>query len=127
MAELWERRRTNPQDAAFVIEADGKVIGDAALYDFNGPSRTCELGITIGDRDYWGRGYGTETVRLLVDYGFRMRNLRKISLSVLGNNPRAIGAYAKAGFVEEGRRRDQEWNDGAYVDLVLMAVFRPES
>jgi RimJ/RimL family protein N-acetyltransferase len=126
MAELWERRRGHTGDATFVIEADGKVIGDAALFGANAVSRTVELGITIGDKDYWGRGYGSEAVQLLVDYAFQSRNIRKVTLSVLGNNPRAIAAYRKAGFVEEGRRQLQEWNDGEYVDLVLMGVFRPE-
>jgi RimJ/RimL family protein N-acetyltransferase len=124
MAEMWERRRASRDNASFVIEADDKVIGQAGLFGANAVSRTVMLGITIGDKDYWGRGYGSEAVELMVDYAFRMQNVRKVCLSVLGNNPRAIAAYLKAGFVEEGRQVRQEWSDGDYVDLVLMGVFR---
>jgi RimJ/RimL family protein N-acetyltransferase len=126
MAEMWERRRAGG-DASFVIEADGKVIGQAGLFGANAVDRTIQLGITIGDKDYWGRGYGGEAVQLLVDYAFRLRNYRKVCLSVLGNNPRAMGAYRKAGFVEEGRLVRQEWNNGQYVDLVQMGVFRDDA
>jgi RimJ/RimL family protein N-acetyltransferase len=90
-------------------------------------SGTAELGIGIGDRDYWGRGYGREAVSLLVDYGFRMHNLRKIWLTAHGSNERAIRSYLAAGFVEEGRQREQTWSGGRYEDLVLMAIFRDET
>ena len=80
----------------------------------------------MGDKDYWGRGYGREATRLAVDYAFTMRNVRKVYLDVLANNPRAIAAYTKVGFVEEGRRRAHVWSGGAYVDLVLMGIFRPD-
>jgi RimJ/RimL family protein N-acetyltransferase len=60
----------------------------------------------------------------LVDYAFRLRNLRKVWLTVLGSNARAMGAYQKCGFVEEGRLRQQVWSNGAYVDLVYMGILR---
>ena len=89
-------------------------------------ARTCELGITIGDKDYWGRGYGREAVGLLLDYGFRYHNLHRIFLSVNGNNERAIRAYRACGFEEEGRLRSHVWNDNGYVDLVYMGLLREE-
>src|SRR5215208_3571241 len=61
-------------NANFVIEADGLVIGHCGLFNFSETDRTCELGITIGDKDFWGRGYGRDAVRVLVDYAFRYRN-----------------------------------------------------
>jgi RimJ/RimL family protein N-acetyltransferase len=127
VVELWERRRNDRNSVDFIIEADGKVIGELGLFDPNHVARTMELGITVVDKEYWGRGYGSEAVRLAVDYGFRFRNVRKVCLTVLANNPRAIKAYAKAGFVEEGRRKLQVWNGGEYVDEVLMGVFRPDA
>lgn len=81
---------------------------------------------TIGDKGSWGRGYGRETVGLLVGYVFRMLNLRRIFLRVHGRNERAIRAYRAAGFIEEGRLRGHVWSDGAYDDLVLMGVLREE-
>jgi RimJ/RimL family protein N-acetyltransferase len=112
--------------AAFAIEADGKFIGQCALFDFDAFNHTCQLGITIGDKAYWGKGYGREAVRLLLDYAFRLRNVRKVWLTVNGTNDRAIRSYRACGFVEEGRQRAQVWSNGAYIDLVYMGVLRDE-
>ncbi len=111
---------------SFAIEADGTLIGQCALFNFNHVAHTAELGITIGDQGYWGCGYGTEAVGLLVDYGFRHHNLHRVFLTVNGNNARAIGAYSRCGFVEEGRLRDHVWSDGAYIDLVYMGILQQE-
>lgn len=110
----------------FAIEADGKCIGQCALFQFDHAARTCELGITIGDQAYWGRGYGRDAVETLLYYAFRIQNLRKVCLKVNGNNERAVRAYRACGFVEEGRLRSQVWSDGAYVDLVYMGIFSEE-
>lgn len=111
---------------AFAIEADGKFIGQCALFNVNPVAQTCALGITIGDKAYWGRGYGRESVELLIDYGFRHRNYHKIWLEVHGNNERAQRAYAACGFREEGRLRQHVWSDGRYEDLVVMGILRAE-
>lgn len=85
----------------------------------------CELGIWIG-RDWWGKGYGQDAVRTLVQYAFRHLNLRKVRLEVLAEDERAVGAYRNAGFVEEGRLRAEAWHDGRYQDGLVMAVLRDE-
>ena len=110
----------------FAIEADNKFIGPCAGFQFDEVARTCELGITIGDKDYWGQGYGREAIALLLDYGFRFFNLHRVFLSVNGNNERAIRAYRGCGFQEEGRLRSHVWSDNAYVDLVYMGILRKE-
>lgn len=112
--------------AKFAIEADGVCIGQCALFNFNDSAQTCELGITIGDRAYWGRGYGRDAIQVLLAYAFRLRGFRRVYLSVNGNNPRAIRAYQACGFVEEGCLRAHVWSNGAYVDLVYMGVLRQE-
>ncbi|MEM8859902.1 MAG: GNAT family protein [Chloroflexota bacterium] len=110
----------------FAIEADNLFIGHCALFRFDHVARTCELGITIGDRNFWGQGYGREAVRLLLDYGFRYHNLHRIFLSVNGNNERAIRAYNACGFVKEGQLRSHVWHDNGYVDLLFMGILREE-
>jgi len=112
--------------ASFAIEADEKCIGQCALFNFNETTQTCELGITIGDKTYWGRGYGRDAIQCLLDYAFRLRNIRRVHLSVNGNNPRAIQAYKSCGFVVEGRLRAHVWNNGDYIDLVIMGLLRQE-
>jgi RimJ/RimL family protein N-acetyltransferase len=84
------------------------------------------LGITIGDKNYWGQGYGREAVSLLLGYAFRLRNMRRVYLSVNGTNERAIRAYRACGFVEEGRLRQHVWSNGQYIDLVYMGALREE-
>lgn len=126
-AEFDERVQKGGRDGArFAIEADGKYIGGCGLFHFDETARTCEMGIGIGDRQYWGRGYGRDAVRVLLDYAFRLRNLHKVWLSVNGTNERAIRSYRACGFVEEGRLRRHVWSDGSYIDLVYMGVLREE-
>ncbi len=116
-----------PRDKTdFAIEADGNFIGHCGLFHIDETARHGELGITIGDKDYWGRGYGREAVSLLLDYAFRLRNLRRVWLEVHASNERAIRAYRSCGFVEEGRMREHIWLGGRYLDNVLMGVLRDE-
>ena len=112
--------------AVFAIEADGVCIGACGLSNVNETAHTAELGIGIGDPAYWGRGYGREAVRLLLDYAFRLRNYRRVWLWVHANNERAVGAYRACGFVEEGRLREHVWSIGRYDDAVYMGVLRNE-
>jgi len=112
--------------SVFAIEADGKFIGQCVLFNLNPHAQTCELGITIGDQEYWGRGYGRESINLLVEYGFQHRNLHKIWLEVHASNTRALRAYAACGFQEEGRLRSHVWSNGQYDDVVVMGLLRTE-
>lgn len=112
--------------AWFAIEIDGSFVGQYGLMNFNETSQTAELGIAIGDRNYWGRGYGREAVRLLVDYAFRYRNFRRVWLWVHADNERAIRAYRACGFVEEGRLREHMYSNRRYVDAVYMGLLRSE-
>lgn len=112
--------------ASFAIEVDGEFIGQCALFDEDQIARTCELGIAIGDKNYWGQGYGREAIGLLVGYGFRYRNHHKIWLRVHAANERAIRAYRACGFVEEGRLRAHVWSDGRLDDLLIMGLLRDE-
>jgi diamine N-acetyltransferase len=121
----FDKRAAEPESdkARFVIEVGGEVIGECSLHFFDDYARACHLGISIR-RDKWGKGYGQDAVRTLVDYAFTYLNFRKVSLEVLADDERAVAAYSKAGFREEGRFREHNWHDGAYRDVLRMAVFR---
>jgi RimJ/RimL family protein N-acetyltransferase len=126
-AEFENRASTGGRDdASFAIEADGQFIGVCGLFQFDQTAHTCELGITIGDKGYWGRGYGRDAVRVLLGYAFRLRNLRRVYLRVNGRNERAIRAYRACGFAHEGRLRQHVWSDGDYDDLLLMGLLSDE-
>lgn len=126
-AEFDEQADKGGRDGMqFGIEADDTLIGICALFDEDSVNATAELGITIGDKAYWGRGYGRDAIRTLLDYAFRLRNLRRVFLHVIGTNERAMRAYRACGFIEEGRLRQHVWSNGAYVDEVIMGVLRDE-
>ncbi len=95
-------------------------IGNTGLHQVDDHHRTAEFGIVIGEKAYWNRGYGTETARRMLEYGFGLVGLRNIWLSVYSYNHRAIRAYRRAGFHEIGRRREARYYNGEWHDIVLM-------
>lgn len=126
-AEFDENMRKGGRDGTnFAIEADGKYIGGCGLFNYDHVAHICEMGIGIGDRAYWGHGYGRDAVRVLLTYAFRFRNVHKVWLRVNSDNKRAIRSYQACGFVEEGRLRKHFWSNGKYIDLVYMGVLRED-
>jgi RimJ/RimL family protein N-acetyltransferase len=83
-------------------------------------NRTATFGILIGEKDCWGKGYGTEATRLVLDYAFTGLGLHNVMLNVFANNERAIRAYRRAGFREIGRRRQAHRTGGDLEDVVFM-------
>lgn len=127
LVAMFEAHLARPRSEIswFGIEVQGgKLIGQCLLHNFDYAARTCELGVTIGDRDHLDRGYGRDVVQLLVKYAFRLRNMQKVWLTTNGSNERAQKAFAAAGFVEEGRLKRHVWLDGRYDDLVYMGILR---
>ncbi len=123
----FDREAADPSkdEAWFVIEIDGRAIGQGGLYRIDHFNRRCELGIALG-RVHWGKGFGQDAVRTLVGYAFEYLSMNRVSLQVLAEDPRAVGAYRKAGFVEEGRLRQQGWVRGRFHDELLMSILRDE-
>jgi RimJ/RimL family protein N-acetyltransferase len=115
-------------DLGFAIETldDPPVLaGNIGLWGARPKDRCATLGIALG-REYVGRGYGTDAVRVIVGYGFREMGLHRIQLGVAPFNPAGIRAYEKAGFVEEGRLRESVLHDGRWYDEVLMSILDHE-
>lgn len=90
---------------------DDKLIGTCGLINMDTVNRSAEIGIFIGDKNYWHQGYGTEAMRLLMDYGFRYLNLHNVMLQVYSFNKNAVECYRKLGFSEIGRRRQAVYRD----------------
>ncbi len=84
------------------------------------------VGIGLGEREYWGEGYGTDAMRILLRYAFEELNLHRLSLSVFEYNSRAIRSYEKVGFVIEGRVRQFLNRDGRRYDMIFMGILRDE-
>lgn len=100
----------------------GKPVGVVYLLAIDWISRTGDFGILIGDRNAQGKGVGEFAVRTILNHAFADLNLHRVQLSVLAGNERARSLYKKVGFAEEGRARQAAFKDGAYADLIQMAI-----
>lgn len=120
-----ESALTPEKGVTWAIEAGGELVGRASLFAFDELSRNAEVGLGFGP-DHRGKGYGRDTLRVLLRFAFTHRNLHRVWLECAATNERALRAYRAAGFVEEGRLREHAWIDGRYVDVVRMAVLRSE-
>ena len=115
---------------AFVIEAvDGKnskPIGTVGLSNIHPKDHHSVFGIAVGEKDYWSKGYGTEAANLIIRYGFEQLNLHRITSSAKSFNERSIKLHKSAGFAEEGRQREADFENGAYHDRVIFGLLRKE-
>ncbi|MFC5467527.1 GNAT family N-acetyltransferase [Cohnella suwonensis] len=101
-------------------------IGQINLDSIDWKNRVGKVGIVIGSTDDFGQGYGTEAMRLLVDFAFLEMNLNRLELEVYEFNERAIRSYVSSGFREEGRLRERFYKKGRYVDVVQMGVLKSD-
>jgi RimJ/RimL family protein N-acetyltransferase len=124
---LTQARKASDSYTFMMIErASDQVIGGGGLHALHWPSRRCELGIYIGDPSKRNQGYGAEALQILLRFAFWELNMNRVELHVFDFNARAIAAYRKVGFVEEGRQRQAFWRDGQPIDNVVMSVLRDE-
>ena len=105
---------------------DDRLLGDVTLSVINWGSRDAFAGIGIGAREFWGKGYGTDAMQLLLRYGFTELNLRRISLTVFEFNQRALRTYEKTGFRLEGKQRQIMQREGRRWDIYYMGILREE-
>ncbi|MFC4560208.1 GNAT family N-acetyltransferase [Virgibacillus kekensis] len=104
----------------------GTVIGITSLINVDLKNRNAECIIDIGEKEYWGRGYGREALELLLHYAFQELNLHRISLKVFSFNEKAIHLYKKLGFIEEGKSRESLFRNGKWHDILHMGILREE-
>ena len=105
---------------------DGVHIGNLDLHPEFAEDRKAGLGIMLGEKDYWAKGYGTDAIVTLLRFGFHEMNLNRVWLHVFEFNPRALACYQKCGFKEEGRLRQHYYQEGRYWDSVVMGILRDE-
>ena len=106
--------------------ATDRLIGTCAFSQLDGDNGSALYHITIGEKDAWGHGYGTEATRLMVDHAFGTLGLHRIALYVFEFNERAIRAYQRCGFVVEGRSRESIWRDGRWWDELAMSILESD-
>jgi diamine N-acetyltransferase len=101
-------------------------VGSCGLFSFDPRAHKAELGILIGDKTCWDKGYGTDTLLTLLDHAFGTLNLNRVSLQVFESNQRAIKAYERVGFQVEGRLREDRFHQGRFEDTLIMGILRDE-
>ena len=110
-----------------VFTSDGwQLVGNISLHNIEQINRCAEVGLFIGDKEYWNQGYGREAMRLMLRHAFDHLNLNRVYLRVYETNPRGIRSYERAGFVQEGRLRQAQYFNGIFVDVLIMSVLRSE-
>ena len=131
MEEKWFESMLESQGKStyhFVIclLADGHPIGTAGFHHVNQEDGHASFGISIGEKGEWSRGYGTDALRAICDFGFGQLRLERIELDVYEPNKRAQRSYEKAGFVTEGTLRHAHFSDGRFHDVLRMSLLRGE-
>ncbi|WP_339063454.1 GNAT family protein [Tepidibacillus marianensis] len=113
---------------SFAIEtlSDHKYIGGCGINKVDWKNSVAVVGIFIGDKEYWSKGYGTDAMKVLVRFIFEQMNIHRIQLHVFSFNKRAVKSYENCGFKEEGVLRKAIYRDGEYHDEIAMGILREE-
>ncbi|MBN2385772.1 MAG: GNAT family N-acetyltransferase [Anaerolineales bacterium] len=103
-----------------------QIIGEIGLDGIRWTHGDCFVGIGLGEREFWGKGYGTDAMKIILGYAFGELNLERVTLDVFEYNQRGVRSYEKAGFVHEGRERQLLLREGRRWDVLYMGILRSE-
>jgi ribosomal-protein-alanine N-acetyltransferase len=126
--EFYESVHNSPNDLVLaIVSADDDVhVGNTGLHRIDWVNRSAEFGILIGEKDYWGRGIGSEATTNIVRHGFEQLNLHRIWLGVFAEHESAVGVYERVGFRREGTLREAILRDGETQDQLIMGLLARE-
>ncbi len=124
--EKFAKNQTNDYLFGIIAKDSDLLIGNCALMNPDFINRNAELGIFVGDKNYWGKGIGTEALLLLLDFGFNVLNLHNIWLSFYDFNTKSKRIYEKSGFKILGRRREAKIIGNLKFDIVFMDILEDE-
>ena len=111
---------------AVVLKRGNRVIGEVGLLRMFRPWRCTDMSIIIGEKNTWGKGYGTEAGRLLLKYAFEQLKFHRVSIGVVGFNDRAIRFWKSLGFKKEGVQKDGYYCDNEFSDFVMMSILEDQ-
>jgi RimJ/RimL family protein N-acetyltransferase len=112
----------NGHSYSIIDNKTNELIGNCSIHELDNLNQTAEIAIVIGNKNYWDKGYGSEALSLLMDYGFKALNIHNIMLSVYSFNKRAIKMYEKAGFKIIGKRREALKRGKEIYDIIFMDI-----
>jgi RimJ/RimL family protein N-acetyltransferase len=124
MEEYYRNIALSADNAMFAVidKKSDRHIGNIKLGPINWLMRVTSVGIMIGNKECWGKGYGTEAIRLVLDYAFNRLNLHKVTAGIVAIHQASIRAFEKAGFEKEGQARSQFFLDGKYYDSLYLGI-----
>lgn len=109
-----------------IINSKDQIIGESVLNEIDFDTKSASFRIALFKGEYFGKGIGSEAIKMTLQFGFEKLNLHRIELEVFSFNKRAYTAYRNAGFVEEGRKRDGKFINGEYCDVIIMGILQNE-
>jgi RimJ/RimL family protein N-acetyltransferase len=124
--ELQEAQGKSTWHFVICLRDGSRPIGFCGLEAIDHANGSTELGIGIGERSEWDKGYGTEAMRILLDFAFGELRLHRVYLHVFACNERAIHVYERIGFRHEGTARDAFYRHGRHHDMHVMGILRRE-
>ena len=123
----YEGQRNNNNVINFAIDIEtGEHIGSISLMDIDRQEQKAEIGIVIGDKMAWGKGYCQEAMGLIIDYAFNTINLNRVHLRVDVDNIGGIKCYERSGFVKEGELREVVFREGKFHNQYILSILRRE-
>jgi RimJ/RimL family protein N-acetyltransferase len=125
--EHWYANLLKDEERVFCMETiEGKLIGNIGIMHLDWLNRKADIGVMIGEKEYWSKGYGTEAINLLLRYMFEELNLERIGLYCDEENLRAQRSYQKCGFRVEGKLRHYLFKNGQFIDDIMMSILRSD-
>lgn len=123
---ITENERPNAVPFGMFLRPDKRLIGTIKLSEIRAEHRKCNVGLMVGDRAIWGKGYGTEAIELASDYAFNTLKMHKIVAGCYADNVGSARAFLKAGYNVEGKLADDRWDGRQFVDCILLGKVNPK-
>ena len=126
--EEWIKKLgSDDKDIVLAIETiEGVFIGLMGVHNIDWKNRICTTGAILGEKEYWGKGYGTDAKMVLLDYIFNTLNLHKVCSQVVAFNKRSLNYSLHCGYKIEGTRRKHMFKKGRYWDVIELSLFKSE-
>ena len=105
---------------------DNKFIGTLRVNQVNWHTKVADIGILIGDKDYWGKGIATDSIRIMCNYLFKKLGFRRLTAGLMSINPAMLKVFEKLGFRKEGVFRKHDAFEGEYVDHIYLGCLKDE-